>query len=62
MTFHVEMDNYDMLTLCSHCKVEIDKLREISPDSPIYGFLQQEADKLERIMRALDKAMDTASE
>ena len=57
MKFTVEMDCYDMLTLWSYCKIEVNKLREIDPTSPVYTFLQKEADKLERIMGALDRAM-----
>ena len=57
MTFTVEMDYYDMLTLWSYCKTEVNKLREIDPTSPVYDFLQQEADKLKRITGALDKSM-----
>ena len=60
MKFTVEMDYHDMLTLWSYCKVELDKLRSISPDSPVYGFLQTEADKLEKILNALYKSMDEA--
>ena len=61
MKFTVEMDYYDMLTLWSYCKVEVNNLREINPNSPVYGFLQTEADKLEKIMGALDKSMNEAT-
>ncbi len=58
MTFTVDMDYYDMQTLWGYCKVAVDKFREISPDNPVYDFVQQEADKLEKIMGALEKSMD----
>lgn len=57
MKFTVEMNYSDMLRLWSYCKVEALNLRSISPDAPLYGFLQTEADKLERIIDALDKSM-----
>lgn len=57
MKFTLEMDYYDMLTLWSYCKVEVNTLREIDPNSPVYEFLQKEADRLERIIGALDKSM-----
>ncbi len=60
MKFAVEMDYYEMLTLWSYCKTEVNKLREISPNSPVYDFLQREADKLERIEKALDDSIDKA--
>lgn len=60
MKFTVEMDYYDMLTLWSYCKTEVNKLREIDPTSPVYTFLQTEADKLERITGALENSMDEA--
>ena len=60
MKFTVEMDYYDMLTLWSYCKTEVNKLREIDPDSPVFGLLQTEADKLDRIEKALDDSIDKA--
>ena len=60
MKFTVEMDYYDMMTLWSYCKVKVKNLRKIDPNSPVYGFLQTEADKLEKIMGALTKSMDEA--
>lgn len=58
MKFTVDLDYYDMQALCSYCKVKVDNLRKISPDTPVYPFLQQEADRLERIMGALQKSID----
>lgn len=60
MKFTLEMDYYDMLTLWSYCKTEVNTLREIDPTSTVYKFLQTEADKLERITAALDNSMDEA--
>lgn len=60
MKITVEMDYHDMLILWSYCKVEVNMLREIGLGSPVYDSLQTEADRLERIMNTLDKAMDDA--
>ena len=58
MKFIIDMDYDDMLTLWSYCKVEVNKLREIDPNSSVYEFLQKEADKLEKIVTALEKSMN----